>query len=195
MQVIKDISKLFLIIFLLISITYAEPQKGKWSFEYQTGVMFSPVIVHTGMSDFNFWQSNLRFCRILTGLLNKNNLLRGDLEGIIEFSASSIVEGKGSFIFGCGPILRYNFLRPKWRIIPYVQAGGGICYTDAYYYEAIGQGFNFTLQLGIGAKYMLNSHWSLDIETRYNHISNAGMDHRNKGINAIGATIGFSYYF
>lgn len=169
--------------------------KGKWTFEYQTGVMFSPVLVHEDLPSFNFWQTNIRLGRMLNSPFSRNGLFRGNLEGIIELTSASVIEGKGSFIFGIGPVIRYNFLRDGWKLVPYVQAGGGICYTDAYYYEAIGQGFNFTIQLGIGLKYILSKRWSLDLETRYNHLSNAGMDERNEGVNAIGATVGLTYYF
>jgi len=188
----------FILFFFLASSSNAEEiylKKGTWSFEYQTGVMFSPTVVHTDLPDFDFWQTNLRICRVLTDLLKQKGILRGNIEGIMEFTSSSIIKGEGSFIFGLGPIIRYNFLRPRWKIVPYFQFGGGVCYTDAYYYEGIGQGFNFTLQLGTGFRYFIGKRYSIDFEIRYNHISNAGMDHRNDGVNAIGATVGLSYFF
>lgn len=193
----KKATALILFLFLASSLNAEEIylRKGTWSFEYQTGVMFSPIVVHTDLPDFNFWQTNLRICRVLTNLLRQSGILRGNLEGIMEFTSSSIIKGEGSFIFGLGPIIRYNFLRPKWKIVPYFQLGGGVCYTDAYYYEGIGQGFNFTLQFGTGFRYFITKRYSFDFEIRYNHISNAGMDHRNDGVNAIGATVGLSYFF
>jgi len=187
----------FVLFCLTASLHAEEPlfKKGRWSIEYQTGLMFSPVLVHEDLPSFNFWQTNIRMGRMLTSPSKKRNILRGNVEALLEITSSSIIEGKGSFIFGIGPVVRYNLIRPTWRLIPYIQAGGGICYTDAYYYEAIGQGFNFTLQLGMGLKYLITKNWSFDMETRYYHLSNAGMDKRNKGINAIGATIGLTYYF
>ena len=191
------LTKILCFTFLLNSPLYAQDflfKKGRCSFEYQTGIMFSPILVHEDLPDFNYWQTNLRINRMLNTPHGKG-ILRGNFEGILELTTASIIEGEGSYMVGIGPIIRYNFIRPKWKLIPYVQAGCGICYTDAYYYEAIGQGFNFTLQTGIGIKYLLKKDWAVDLETRYHHVSNADMDERNKGINAIGFTVGITYYF
>ncbi len=186
---------LFFVLFFVQSVLSEDApfKKGTLSFEYQTGILFSPVIVHEELPSFNYWQTNLRIGRMLNSPHGKG-IFRGNLEGIIEITASSVVEGKGSYLFGIGPLFRYNFVRKSRKFFPYIQVGAGVCYTDAYYYEATGQGFNFTIHLGIGVKYLLSKRIAIELETRYEHISNAGMDHRNKGINAIGPMFGFTYY-
>ena len=45
------------------------------------------------------------------------------------------------------------------------------------------------------ARYVLARHWSLDLEYRYQHISNANLAGHNLGINAHGPVLGISYFF
>ena len=56
----------------------------------------------------------------------------------------------------------------------------------------VGQPFNFNLDLGFGVRYFLGRNWSLSLEYRYQHISNAGLNKHNLGINADGPILGVS---
>jgi opacity protein-like surface antigen len=57
------------------------------------------------------------------------------------------------------------------------------------------QNFNFNLNLGAGVRYFVARNWSLNLECRYQHISNADMARHNLGINAIGGLFSVSYFF
>ena len=44
-------------------------------------------------------------------------------------------------------------------------------------------------------KYFVSRNLSLDLEAGFQHISNANSADRNFGVNALGAQVGFTYYF
>jgi hypothetical protein len=94
--------------------------------------------------------------------------------------------------------LRYNFVQPDCRLIPYLQGGGGFIYNDAYRdktQRALGQAGEFYLQANAGLHYMVGPRCSIDAEGGYIHISNAGTNARNGGINALGGSLGVTYFF
>jgi opacity protein-like surface antigen len=83
---------------------------------------------------------------------------------------------------------------PGSRWIPYTQAGLGLTSTDIDR-QIVGQPFNFNLDLGAGTRYLLSEHWALNLEYRFQHISNANTGTHNLGINAHGPILGVSYLF
>jgi len=81
----------------------------------------------------------------------------------------------------------YEFGSPKSsRIIPYIEAGTGLIYTD---FQRKGQGcrLNFNPILGFGARM-----GSKFIVLRLHHLSNGGLDDDNRGINSV--VLGFGVY-
>lgn len=88
-------------------------------------------------------------------------------------------------------------------------AGGGVALRhysqkaqDGYFFEFtesfLGQSdtywgnsgsFNFMTELGVG--YEFDNDWH--VAAKWRHLSNAGIAHRNSGINAIGISVGFSF--
>ena len=42
-------------------------------------------------------------------------------------------------------------------------------------HSILGQPFNFNLDLGAGVRYFIGRNWSLSLEYRYQHISNANL--------------------
>lgn len=103
-------------------------------------------------------------------------------------------DGYGTFIVH----LRYNFARRGARLIPYVQTGLGFFVSDIARSRAqadIGRTVEFDIQDEAGLRYLLSSHWSLQAEVSYRHVSNAGTADRNVGINAVGALLGLSRSF
>jgi opacity protein-like surface antigen len=59
----------------------------------------------------------------------------------------------------------------------------------------VGQPFNFSLDLGVGLRYFVTRRWSINLEYRFQHISNADLGQRNIGINAQGPVLGISCFF
>jgi opacity protein-like surface antigen len=166
---------------------------GRWEGAVDGGVMFSPVIATGGRPTINYTMSTLQVGTMLSEVQG-SGWLRGNFELAGEGFGSAIFHGPGGYIAGITLWGRYNFVQPDWRFVPFVQAGAGLTATDIDR-GIVGQTFQFNLDIGIGARYFLAERWSLNLECRYQHVSNANTGKHNLGINAIGPLLGISYFF
>jgi hypothetical protein len=172
--------------------------KDRLSMQLVSGAVFSPTIIASRTPVMDYAQTNLRLGWMLYSPSRQGFLPRGNLEAIMEVTNSIVYKGPGNYIGGVTAMIRYNIVPKGSRFVPYVQIGVGVVYTDAYKDEtqnAIGNSIEFTPQAGVGCQYLINKKWSISAELIFHHISNAGLDHRNRGINAVGGFIGVTYYF
>jgi hypothetical protein len=100
--------------------------------------------------------------------------------------------------------LRYNFVQPNWRVVPYFEIHGGFGWTDARQpYQvahhqlptAQGEDFTFTFIMGAGVRYNFNSRYSISAGPTYMHISNAYLSepkYYNHGVNVYGPALGIN---
>jgi len=72
---------------------------------------------------------------------------------------------------------------------PYVEGGIGAIYTD-YRWEGQGARFNFNPQLGVGTEINTVSGNSFIVALRLYHVSNAGLNKENRGLNAVTLHLG-----
>ncbi|MBV9122944.1 MAG: acyloxyacyl hydrolase [Planctomycetes bacterium] len=172
---------------------------GSWSLQFVSGAQFAPTIVGPTTQAFDLVPFSLRLGLMLnTPQMEPGSLLRGNFECFIDETFMDVAKGPGNYLWGPSALLRYNFVQPDWRLIPYFQAGAGFVFNDIYKdpnQHAIGESFEFLLQFGTGAHYLLSDNWSLDAETNFMHISNAGLAKHNIGINAPGASLGLTWFF
>lgn len=75
------------------------------------------------------------------------------------------------------------------RLVPYLEGGIGVVYTD-FQVEGQGSRFNFNPQIGIGVEFERDSGPPVFGAVRLSHISNAGLDHDNRGVNSVVLMIG-----
>jgi hypothetical protein len=165
--------------------------------QVMAGAYFSHVGLGPSHPTYNFAPLALRFGK-MTECGWTEGWLRGNFEPMLEFSGAGVFNGFGNFYVGSSALLRYNFIQPDARLIPYFQIGAGVSYNDGYRdptQAALGQGMEFLVQAQLGVRYFLTQRCSIDIEAGYIHISNAHMADRNLGINALGGSIGISYFF
>jgi hypothetical protein len=167
--------------------------RGGFEGALTSGVLFSPFIATGGRPTINYTITEVQVGYML-GDVGAKGFLRGNFELLGEGFASAIFDGPGSFIAGVTFWGRYNFVQPGWRWVPYAQAGMGLTSTDIPH-EIVGQPFNFNLELGIGTRYFLSPKWAMQLEFRYQHISNANSGEHNIGINSCGPILGVSYFF
>jgi len=81
----------------------------------------------------------------------------------------------------------YEFGAPQTaRLVPYVEAGAGVIYTD-FQREGQGSRVNFNPVAGIGLRTKKTF-----ITLRAHHVSNAGLNDENRGINSV--VLGFGVY-
>ncbi len=172
--------------------------RGRLSLQMMTGSLLGSHFPHDHAPTLNYWQTNFRFGLMLNSPSPKGSFLRGNFEALVEGTTSAVYKGPGNYLIGITALLRYNFVQPDSRLIPYAQIGAGIVYNDVWKtstQDAIGQSIEFTPQASIGLHYMIRPKWSIDAEGMYHHISNAGLASRNVGSNAFGGLVGFTYFF
>jgi hypothetical protein len=172
--------------------------QDRLSLQLVTGSLFSTRFPNGHSHTLDYWQTNLRLGCALNQPGPANSIFRGNFEVLLEVTGSYIYKGSGDYLVGLTALLRYNFVRPDARFVPYVQGGAGVVYTDVYKDEsqdAVGQSIEFTPQASLGFRYLIRPQWSLDAEFMFHHISNANLSDRNDGINAFGGFIGLTYFF
>ncbi len=167
--------------------------KGQFEGALTSGVLFSPFVAKGNRPTINYSITEVQLGYMLTDAKGAG-WWRGNFEVLAEGFGSGIFEGPGSFIAGATFWGRYNFVQPGWRLVPFLQAGAGLTSTDIPH-SIVGQPFQFNLELGAGTRYFFNPNWALNLEFRYQHISNANTGVHNLGINAAGPILGVSYFF
>lgn len=173
--------------------------KHRLTLQVLGGAYFSPV--HIGprtQPRFNLAPIDVRLGCMLYDPAPDHSVWRGTVEAIVGLTAAPVIKGFGDIVLGPSALLRGNFVQPDWKVVPYLQGGAGLVYTDAYRdptQRAIGQAGEFYLTASVGLHTLLNPHLSLDVEGGYLHISNADMASRNGGVNALGGSLGMTYYF
>lgn len=176
---------------------------GPWDqegFEFTliTGPFFGPAFgVEGGRETLNYFSNSFRLGYNLTGIIG-NSWYRGCFQFVGEMFVAEIFEsggdGGGSIVVGPNALFRYNFVQEHWPVVPYVQLGPGLVYTDTEN-NAIGSNFCFQLNIGVGLRFMINDKWAVSGEFDWHHMSNAGIAEHNAGSNAAGGQIGISYFF
>ena len=127
------------------------------------------------------------------------SILRGNWDLSFSGSFTAIPRGPethyGAYIMG----IRRNFVRPRWRIAPYVDGRLGLGLIDAKGPAGVayaqGQDFTFTLNLGSGVRYNFGPRYSISAGMNYMHISNLYLSepkYRNYGINVYGPMAGIN---
>lgn len=165
---------------------------GRLEAAVTSGVLFSPFIL-TSRPPVNYTQSALQLGYMLNDPV-RLGLLRGNLEIAGEAFGGAIFKGEGSYVSGGTLWLRGNLVIDRSPFVPYVQAGAGLTCTDVNR-DLTGQNFNFNLDLGFGVRCFVTRHCSVNLEYRYQHISNAYMSRHDLGVNAQGPMLGLSFFF
>ena len=127
-----------------------------------------------------------------------SNFLAGNFEFLNEIFVGPIFQGPGDIIAGSTIFIRYNFIQPRARIIPYLQIGAGLVYTNISEKESgglVSLPVEFNLQGTLGFRFMVNPHWSVVAEGEYRHVSNGTIQLPNFGIEAVGGNLGFGFFF
>ena len=168
-------------------------QRGRYEAGLSSGVLFSPIGADRGRATVNYTLSGVHLGGMLTDV-NPSCWLPGNVEVLGELIGGTVFNGRGSYLAGATVWIRYNFVEPNWRLVPFVQGGLGAELTD-FDQRLIGEKFNFNLNVGAGVRYFVKPNLSIDLECLYQHLSNAKLSSTDIGINAVGPVLGISYYF
>lgn len=180
--------------------TYAQIYtRGRISIQFVTGVLFGHrILIQAERPDFDYFPINLRCGWMLNTPGSQKSFFRGNFDALFEVTYSSIFNGPGDYFLGITALIRYNFVQPDAKLIPYAQFGAGVVFTDAHKVltqNVIGQSIEFTPQISIGFHYSVAENWTFDFEGMFHHVSNAGLAVRNDGLNSFGAFAGFTHFF
>lgn len=118
----------------------------------------------------------------------------GSFQLHLEPMAAFIYSPTDTYLLGVNLNLRHTFL--IWRrFSPYIEGGAGILNTNLRVGRALGETIEFIEHAGAGFHLHISGRISLSAGYRWTHISNAGLDERNSGINSHFPYLGFTYFF
>jgi len=120
--------------------------------------------------------------------------LRGQLEYAIDAVPVFLVSQRSGTAYGAGfnPFAFKWIFAPKQSVRPYFEIGGGTLFTNVRVPEGSSR-VNFTTSGALGLHFLRKKYyWSAEV--RFMHISNAGINHPNPGINTVQGRIGFGRF-
>jgi opacity protein-like surface antigen len=164
-----------------------------WEGTAGAGVLFSPFIAAQNRPTLDYEVTEIQLGYMLTRVRGAS-FWRGNVEALASVFGGGIVAGRGNYVAGATAWLRYNFVPRAGHLVPFAQAGAGVTTTDLDR-RIEGENFNFNLNLGVGARYFVSPRWSVNLEYRYQHISNDDLSSRNLGVNAHGPMVSVSHFF
>jgi len=138
---------------------------------------------------FPNWQYNL------TGVIAQDAPLQGVLYWHVEAGMALLTHRGHEYLLGFSPLMvEYKFLNPNRKWAPTLLAGAGFSMTnwkDQADYE-LGSEFEFLLHAGAGVE-VFHQSGSYSFNYRLFHLSNAGMQRPNIGLNAHVFSLGFRF--
>jgi len=135
--------------------------------------------------------------RIRWGVVRSDSWLRGYNQFYISGIAEPIFRGIENNYIGFNLGMRYNFVRPGSRLVPYFSGGVGGGWIDSHPEVPGGQGQDFTFNIlsAAGVSFDVNDHWKLNVGVLYEHLSNGGQTDPNPSLNLFGPQLGATYSF
>ncbi len=130
---------------------------------------------------------------ILSDVVMENNCLRGNWEFLVDVFGGEQVNRQNAKLAAIDPVIRYDFATGS-RLVPFFEVGAGVMYTDIRRPD-LGSDFEFNEFGGVGLHWFFTKHFAVTLEGRYMHISNAGIDKPNRGVNTFPAMVGLNYFF
>jgi len=135
--------------------------------------------------------------RIRWGVVRSDSWLRGYNQFYISGIAEPIFRGIENHYFGFNLGMRYNFVRPGSRLVPYFSGGVGAGWIDSHPEVPGGQGQDFTFNIlsALGVSYIVNDRWKINVGALYQHLSNGGQTDPNPSLNLFGPQVGVTCSF
>jgi lipid A 3-O-deacylase len=121
------------------------------------------------------------------GPLLRHVELAGELCGGAQYHPDT------AYLIGLTPLVRYHFwLGARWS--PFLEAGAGVNATDIGHPD-LSTTFEFSPQAGGGVHWMWCDNLGLTFDARYIHLSNAGIEKPNNGVNTFLFSSGLTWFF
>jgi hypothetical protein len=110
----------------------------------------------------------------------------------IEGLFSHFYETNSAMELGGGPLLRYRMVR-DW-VQPYAEVGVGMLYNDLKNFSLESR-LLFSVSGAVGVEIPVGERFGVTAGYRFRHISNAGQDEVNPGLNSNVLAVGASYLY
>lgn len=130
---------------------------------------------------------------MLTGPLAKDHFWRGNFEILAELFGGEQFHPRNAYLVGVAPIFRYNFATGT-PFVPFFEGGAGASLTDIRHPD-LSTDFEFNVQVGTGVHWFFKPTIAVTLEARWLHLSNAGMDTPNNGVNTALFLGGVNWFF
>src|SRR6266478_1894290 len=165
----------------------------RFEFAIESGYLFGAINPPT---DYQIGAEFLT-ARIRWGVVRGDTWLRGYHQFYVSAIAEPIFRGIENHYFGFNFGMRYNFVRPGSRLVPYFSGGVGAGWIDSHpeVSDAQGQDFTFNILSAAGVSFELNDHWKLNAGVLYEHLSNGGQTDPNPSLNLFGPQLGATCSF
>ncbi|MCL0045336.1 acyloxyacyl hydrolase [Nitrospinaceae bacterium] len=138
---------------------------------------------------FPNWQKNL------TGVIAPDSLLQGALYWHVEAGLAVLTHREHEYLIGFSPVMvNYKFLNSQRKWAPNILAGAGFSMQDwrEHAERELGSEFQFLLHAGAGVEIFRES-GTYSFNYRLFHVSNAGMDKPNIGLNSHVFSLGYRF--
>ena len=124
-------------------------------------------------------------------------IFRGNMDFTFSGSITAIPRGPETHYYSFDFGIRRNFVYRNWKVVPFFEQRGGAGIINAKeplgVLWAQGQNLTFTYNMGVGARYNIDSKYSFSAGMNYMHISNGYLSEpqfTNYGINVYGPMFG-----
>lgn len=182
------------VVAMLLSMTLAlhaqtRPEEGGHEWQVWAGGGHS---VSGGTSDTGVFNAGLRYGWVLTAP-HGPGLLKGRFEYAVDAVPMFLIfqPKNTAYGFGVNPLgLKWNFAT-RGDVVPYVELGGGTLFTTHEVPRGTSK-INFTSSAAFGVHFLRERAWT--VELRYMHISNAGLETPNPGINTLQVRVGIGRF-
>lgn len=167
-------------------------EKGVLELDVSAGVGYGMAVF--GTEEHHHWALGMtELGWMMTDKICTNHWWRGNFEFLIDLFGGAQFQPDTAYFVGMGPELRYNF-RTGTRWVPFALIGVGITGTNIRDGD-LSTTFEFNLQCGAGVHYFISDGVALTGQYRLIHISNAGLDTPNQGVNSSTFLLGISWFF
>jgi hypothetical protein len=185
--------KISILIFIMTcgnALAQVGPEQGGTEIQVWTAGGHS---VAGGRGSIGIWDAGLRYGWVLTDA-HGPSFLKGRFEYALDAVPLYLIFQPTNTAYGVGlnPLnLKWNFVS-RGHVSPYIELSGGTLFTT-HDVPSHTSAVNFTPSAAFGAQ-LLGERWAWTIEGRYLHISNAGLDRLNPGINTFEVRLGIGKF-
>ncbi|PWU20983.1 MAG: hypothetical protein C5B50_02755 [Verrucomicrobia bacterium] len=146
-----------------------------------------------GRHAHDWGMGSLEFGWIVSQTRGQEHWYRGNWEVLMEAFGGAQYHPSDAYFVGGGPHLRYDFA-PGHGLVPFAEFGAGLTSTTIRDGD-LSTPFEFNLSAGIGLHAFVSDNVALTFQCRLIHMSNAGIDVPNQGVNTVNLIFGATWFF